>query len=527
MTAGCPHCSFGVADRPHEIANEATAAARPLIEARLADIRQVFESAEGFDDAARRLIELAATWKPAALAALLGSSLVLAALEGREAVWQDMDEEGFSAPLTTSLATNAISQSFDLQAEFLRQKRPAPTRVWTDAMQGDHDRKFVIAGATDIAMLEEFQAAIVDGAKTYDFKAFTGEFDRIVEKYGWSYRGNREWRIRTIFETNIRTSYMAGRLAQMRDPDVVSLMPWWQYIHGESRTPLQPRPLHLSWDGLLALWDDPWWDKHFPPNDWVCSCGVRSMSERRARQQARWGQIPPKDIMRGVLDRTNQRTVQMPQGIGLGWDYQPGKLWERGLVPSALEAEGGELLPDGRHAVRIDEPQPLPALVEAARPFEAEPLPLNLPDEDYVTAFLQPFGATIGRAVLWTDTAGVQIPISDELFRESGTGLWKVGKRDRATLTPLMAETLMDPDEIWVGLARKIDKATGREELIVDRRYVRTDGKTGLMIVFEMGRKWWEAVTAYNPTKKNRQPDAKALDARRGGKLVYKRGEDD
>ncbi|MFT3687806.1 MAG: phage minor head protein [Paenirhodobacter sp.] len=91
-----------------------------------------------------------------------------------------------------------------------------------------------------------------------------------------------QWRIRTIFATNSRTSYMAGRLAMMRDPDVVRIQPWWQYIHAESRTPMAPRPQHLFWDRLVLRWGDPWWDIHFPPNDWMCSCGVRAMSERRA-----------------------------------------------------------------------------------------------------------------------------------------------------------------------------------------------------------------------------------------------------
>ena len=63
--------------------------------------------------------------------------------------------------------------------------------------------------------------------------------------------------IRTIFETNLRTSYMAGRLKQMRAPAVVKMRPYWQYRHGENGTPLNPRPQHVSWDGLVLMHDDP------------------------------------------------------------------------------------------------------------------------------------------------------------------------------------------------------------------------------------------------------------------------------
>ncbi|MFT3687805.1 phage virion morphogenesis protein [Paenirhodobacter sp.] len=62
---------------------------------------------------------------------------------------------------------------------------------------------------------------------------------------------------------------------------------------------------------------------------------------------------------------------------------------------------------------------------------------------------------------------------------------------------------------------------SGEEKLLVDRRYIRTDGDTGLIVVFEVGRRWWEAVTACNPTKKNRQADLGLLALRRGGKLVW------
>ena len=38
-----------------------------------------------------------------------------------------------------------------------------------------------------------------------------------------------------------------------------------------------------------------------------------------------------------------------------------------------------------------------------------------------------------------------------------------------------------------------------------------------------IGRRWWEAITVYNPTKKNGAPDLNLLDKRRGGKLIWKR----
>lgn len=87
-----------------------------------------------------------------------------------------------------------------------------------------------------------------------------------------------------------------------------------------------------------------------------------------------------------------------------------------------------------------------------------------------------------------------------------------------------MAEALLDPDEIWLGVAAKRDPVRDDlQELLIDRRYIRADPDKGLMVVLEVGRKWWEAKTAYIPTDRKQRPDLKLLDRRRGGKLIWKR----
>lgn len=490
---------------------------------RIAAVRRVVAEAEDFDAVARGLLELAARWTPDALASLIGDATELATWSGREAVFA---EDGLPARFADAVFADVEFDGLEFreQVDFLRQKRPKPTRAWTDAMHGDHDRAFVIAGATDMAMLEEFHAAVIDAARTRDFKAFGAEFDRIVESYGWSYNGGREWRIRTIFNTNIRTSYMAGRLRQMRAPEVVKLRPWWQYIHADTRVPLNPRPEHVAWDRLVLAWDDPWWDTHFPPNDWQCSCGIRSLSDAQMKRLGKPGPDKAPDLnARPFTHKTSGQTVMLPEGIGFGWDHMPGDLWERGLVPSALVGEAGDRLVAGRQLVEIDEPEPIEELIAKARPFKAAVMPEGLPDEEYLRAFLEPFGAGIGEAVLWEDAAGTKIPISELYFRER-TGARKMGKRGRAIYAAQFAEALRQPDEIWIGVAAKPDPITkGLTELLYDRRYIRVDPKSGLIVVLQIGRRWWDEITVYPTTDDKGRPSFKLLDLRRGGKLVWKR----
>lgn len=464
--------------------------------------------------AASAILELAAKWSPNALATVIADGLELAALQGREAVFQDAED------LASFADPDVFNQPFKEQIEFFRQKRAKPTKVWTDAMRGVHDRAFVIAGATDLAMLSDFQTALAEAMeKGRTLEQFRQDFDTIVAKYGWQYRGERGWRTRVIYETNMRTSYMAGRLKQMRDPDVMKLRPFWQYRHGETRKPKIPRPQHQAWHGKVFHCDDPFWDDHFPPNDWFCSCGVRSLSLRDLKRMGKDGpDEAPGALFEPITDPLTGKLIEQPQGIGYGWDYQPGKLWEQGLVPSALLDEGAALLDDARMAVAIDAAEPIDGLVKAAKPFKAALLEDGLDAEDYVRSFLSPFGAEIGKAVLFEDVAGTKLPVSDLLFRNR-QGEFKLTKRNRHRVMGLMAETLLDPDEIWVGVARKAESG----DLVVDRRYIRVDPKTAIQIVFEIGERWWEAVTSFDFTDKRGEADFRALDRKRVGKLVYKR----
>ena len=128
----------------------------------------------------------------------------------------------------------------------LRLGELVPTARWDDIERSAHDRAFMVAGATKADLLADLAAAvdraIADGT---GFEAFTRDFRAIVEKHGWhgwtgegSERGEA-WRMRTIFRTNMRVSYMAGRYAQLREGGYS----YWVYRHGGS---VEPRLHHLG-----------------------------------------------------------------------------------------------------------------------------------------------------------------------------------------------------------------------------------------------------------------------------------------
>lgn len=207
-----------------------------------------------------------------------------------------------------------------LAAYRLRLGNLVPTARWDDIERAAHDRSFMVAGAMKADLLADLAGAIdkaiADGT---GLEAFRRDFRAIVEKHGWhgwtgegSAKGEA-WRTRVIYRTNLRTSYMAGRHAQLIKGDY----PFWIYRHGGS---LEPRIQHLGWDGLVLKVDHPFWATHFPPNGWGCSCRVfGALSMAHAKRK---GGIPGRELPDGW--QTPDPKTGAPLGIGKGWDYAPG-----------------------------------------------------------------------------------------------------------------------------------------------------------------------------------------------------------
>ncbi|MCV6474819.1 phage head morphogenesis protein, partial [Pseudomonas aeruginosa] len=215
------------------------------------------------------------------------------------------------------MALRATSLPFAEQNQFFRRKLNLPTNAWTDIYTREHDYAFVVAGANRDDLVQDFrqavEKAIADGTTLEEFRR---DFDRIVAKYGWSYRGGRNWRSRVIYETNMRSSYMAGRLEQLMA--VREERPYWQYLHSDAVE--HPRPKHESWNGLVLRWDDPWWQYHFPINAWGCQCSVRALSEDDLRRMGKDGpdEAPPIVWQARTIGQNSPdgpRVVEVPEGI--------------------------------------------------------------------------------------------------------------------------------------------------------------------------------------------------------------------
>ena len=213
---------------------------------------------------------------------------------------------------------------------FLRAKLNLPTERWDDILGAAHDRAFVVAGAMKADLLSDLhlavEKAIAEGQTLVDFRK---DFERIVAERGWtgwtgeSSKAGRAWRARTIYDTNLFTSYSAGRHQQMKA--VAEKRPYWRYRH--SPASVVPRPEHLAWDGMILRHDNPWWKTHSPPNGFGCKCFPESLAERDLKKHdlavTSDDQIPYNREVEKV-NRATGEVYTVPEGVDRGWDYAPG-----------------------------------------------------------------------------------------------------------------------------------------------------------------------------------------------------------
>lgn len=148
--------------------------------------------------------------------------------------------------------------------DHFRNKVRLPVKTYRDLAGECHAKAFMIAGVDNDALLADFQAAIQkymdSGAST---AKFSEDFDSIVAAHGWQYRGKPGWRSSVIINTNMRTSYMAGRWQKLWDEREARPYLLYQQVQRPSR-----RPEHSQWHGLILPIDDPFWTTHYPPNGW-------------------------------------------------------------------------------------------------------------------------------------------------------------------------------------------------------------------------------------------------------------------
>ncbi len=227
--------------------------------------------------------------------------------------------------------TEILRGAFNLPPEdaikYFEQKGYKVSFDWHEMKREAHTRAFTVAGVTQLDVLVDIRRAVEDAQKTgKSLASFKKELQPLLEKKGWWGKKNitrsdgsqkevdlsAPWRLKTIYQTNMRAAAMAGLHEGMKD--AADVMPYWRYVAVmDGRTRDEHRQLH----GKVLRHDDPFWDRYYPPNGWGCRCTVTSMTASQVKN-------------RGIkISDGEAMQMQIGPTVPDGWDYNPGlKAWE-------------------------------------------------------------------------------------------------------------------------------------------------------------------------------------------------------
>lgn len=214
---------------------------------------------------------------------------------------------------------------------------------WHEVYEQNHVKAFTVAKVMRADILQdirtEMQKAIDEGLP---FAAFQKNLEPKLKAKGW---WGKHWimdeagtakqvqlgslhRLKTIYQNNIQSAYMAGRYKEMKA--AVKYRPFWQY---QAKMDQHTRPSHAALNGKVFAHDDPFWDTHYPPNGWNCRCRVRPLSEDQMREKGLTAENSEARLIESEIEVGGKKrkitTYQAGKGQLVspdpGWNYNVGK----------------------------------------------------------------------------------------------------------------------------------------------------------------------------------------------------------
>jgi SPP1 gp7 family putative phage head morphogenesis protein len=325
-----------------------------------------------------------------------------------------------------------------------------------------------------------------------------------------------KYRLNTIFRTNIQSNYNRGRW--QRFEAVKATRP---YLMLDAINDNRVRPAHLALDGIIRPVDDPFWNTHSPSLGFNCRCRLISMSEAQAKARSGDG--------KGLNKPIDLEAMQPDKG----WDYNPGKEPMEGIKRAinnkqsqcngtftALAAGGKSRYTkpiwchgDGENilnmlSVGLDIQKEMPP----PKQVDFQVFDKGKDDRFYLTQFMQQFGAAYNEQVIVEAKTGLhQLLVSDELFSNHKSGDSKITKHGREQYVLHIADTILNPAEIWLKTGKYEDNA-----LYFLSRFLIKKDIMNVLAVFRQTGKVWTGWTGYQNFRSD------YFESKRDGALIYR-----
>lgn len=228
-------------------------------------------------------------------AVLVEQQIVHGAMLGAlDSEWERQHEEEI-APARFAAETREGSFSSVPYAdarELFERRRVLPKPAFDALEQGARRQAFTVARMASAEMLNVTKAELarqLAGARARPALGHDGvarrpgfnlqEFRRFakerLESAGWTPANKSH--VETVFRTNAVSAMASGRFVEMRKPDVLAALPYWQ-IRGVNDS--RARPTHRAAFGIVLPANDPFWRRAYPPFGYNCRCRVIARTKR-------------------------------------------------------------------------------------------------------------------------------------------------------------------------------------------------------------------------------------------------------
>lgn len=236
--------------------------------------------------------------------------------------------------------------------DYIKKKGLKPAFSYQDVWNEEHATAFTVAKAMQIDVLADIKTAVEQAiANGQTFESFKKNLGPTLQAKGWwgrkdmvdpktgevvSAQLGSDRRLRTIYNVNTRQAYLKGAW----DRGMASTAhPYIMYCLGPSA---HHRTDHQAWAGVTLAKDDPFWNTHAPMNGWGCKCYLRFLSEDTYQEYKANGVPQPKTLdgsggqpipmktdrppikMQSYMDKKTGKTIEVPEGISPGFDWNPG-----------------------------------------------------------------------------------------------------------------------------------------------------------------------------------------------------------
>lgn len=245
----------------------------------------------------------------------------------------------------------AVSLPPEKAIEYFRSKGYAITFRWTDLWKEAHAKAFTVAKCAQLDVLQDIRGAVDKAlAEGQTFREFQKNMTPTLQAKGWwgkkmmvdpetgqdkPVQLGSPRRLEVIYRTNIAVAESAGHWRELMES--VDTRPYWQFV---AVMDAKTRPSHAALNGKVFRWDDPIWNKFFPPLDWGCRCHVRALTAEQVRSrglkvESSGDSITTSDKLMSKATGESHEVSTYTDPVtgtkistGSGWDYNPGQAWQ-------------------------------------------------------------------------------------------------------------------------------------------------------------------------------------------------------